>query len=515
MDDQLKDLKHSPMAKPRVVSELLWDGLLWLVMAGHVFLSPFTKVEESFNLQACHDSLLHGRNIQQWDHLQFPGAVPRSFLGALVASWIAFPISVGLSNPALLRVVRLVVGSLSVLAHARFRAVLTAEWGVTVGRVFALLTITQFHLPFYMSRTLPNVFALQIATLAHAEFVKGTERSAYTCLVLLSLAAAIFRCDLLVLIAPVGLLLLWQRRVQFLKAAVVTALAALAGALLSISVDSVLWQRWLWPEFEVLWFNTAENKSSEWGTEPFLWYFYSALPRALLGSFPLAALAVLVEPRARMLVWVAGAFILLYSFLPHKELRFIFPALPLLNAAAASTAARVCRFKWLKPLWQLAIAGLCSGSFLGTCVMSWASFGNYPGGVAMAGLHSIEKASAPLSIHIGNLAAISGVSRFLEERPNWQYSKEEGLSVEALSNAGFDRLISEYPEVPGYHCIAQVDGFERLLLSKAWPPITAKRRPQIFVLAKSDGTTIKCDEHFQRWSAATHPEYQTLQLLSA
>lgn len=52
---------------------------------------------------------------------------------------------------------------------------------------------------------------------------------------------------------------------------------------------------------------------------PFHWYFTSALPRALLGAYPLAALAFLLEPRVRVYVLLVTIYIALYSFLPHKE----------------------------------------------------------------------------------------------------------------------------------------------------------------------------------------------------
>jgi hypothetical protein len=39
---------------------LVQDILIFAVAWTHVFLAPYTKVEESFNLHATHDILLHG-----------------------------------------------------------------------------------------------------------------------------------------------------------------------------------------------------------------------------------------------------------------------------------------------------------------------------------------------------------------------------------------------------------------------------------------------------------------------
>src|SRR5690349_7525245 len=89
------------------MSSLVWPFYLLIpaFVLVHLFASPYTKVEESFNIQAIHDILIHGipsQNADQfltanYDHVSFPGSVPRTFTGALLLSGLSRP-WVGLLN---------------------------------------------------------------------------------------------------------------------------------------------------------------------------------------------------------------------------------------------------------------------------------------------------------------------------------------------------------------------------------------------------------------------------------
>ena len=278
-----------------------WEMPLFLVALGYVVLAPLTKVEESFGLQATHDLLFHQADLESYDHLEFPGVVPRSFLGPIFLALVSSPLvgGLGLAGQDKFASQYAVRGSLACASCACLTFLLRkvkAQYGRDTYRALVFVSLSQFHWLFYCSRTLPNTFASLLVTLATGFWVDG---KVVPCLRLLTAAVVIFRSELVLLLGPLSLLFLYNRQIA-LPTLVWTGLsAACLSLLLTCTVDSIFWGRTLYPEGEVLWFNTILNKSKEYGTSPFHWYFTSALPRALLGAYPLALLSLQTVKRAR------------------------------------------------------------------------------------------------------------------------------------------------------------------------------------------------------------------------
>lgn len=66
------------------------------------------------------------------------------------------------------------------------------------------------------------------------------------------------------------------------------------------------------------------------------------------------------------------------------------------------------------------------------------------------------------SVHIDVPAAMTGVSRFLQLRPDITYSKVENLNEEELLAMNFTYLITSKPQVQGYQEIGFAEGFSHL-----------------------------------------------------
>ena len=139
----------------------------------HLLITPYTKIEESFNLEATHDLLRYGfpsKNISAnlaatYDHVSYPGPVPRTFVGSVFLASVSKPIIslIGFQHAEF--VVRAVLGMLNAFALLRFESGLARAFGTNVGRWYVLLQASQFHVIFYASRTLPNMFAFGLSEL--------------------------------------------------------------------------------------------------------------------------------------------------------------------------------------------------------------------------------------------------------------------------------------------------------------------------------------------------------------
>ena len=431
-----------------------WVITLAFACLVYIYVCPYNKVEESFNTQAIHDLIYHRwTDLDVYDHLEFPGVVSRSFIGPLVL-WLQTSTVVNVINIPKTLVhcyVRGTLGLSNLFAFYLFVNSIGKQFGSNTAKWTTVVTGCQFHFLFYISRTLPNSFALFLSQLALCGWVSGNSplliTSTLSCIL-------VFRGELVLLLGTLILYSVALKQVKLLtviKWSLITGSIALASTVL---IDSYFWQRWVWPEGEVLWYNTVLNKSSHWGTSPFFWYFYSALPRMLLIAFPFSLVSCYYDKRCIKLLSPALLFIFLFSFLPHKELRFIIYTIPLFNATAGRALDYIQNIKGkvgsilrLLSVVSLIVSLAISISFL------FVSRLNYPGGVAFSRLHEIGavRRGDEVRVHICVEAAQTGVSRFGEVYDSWVYSKAEDKETDLEFMKQFAWIITTKDKLGKYH----------------------------------------------------------------
>lgn len=211
-------------------------------------------------------------------------------------------------------------------------------------------------------------------------------------------------------------------------------------------MDSYFWRKaWTYPEGQVFYFNTILNQSHHWGTHPYHTYFSQHLPKLLGLALPLSLYTLLFhrhsQPSFIGVASVLVVFVGVYSFLPHKEWRFIVYVVPFFNMIGAYGMVQLWRmldkhveakekekkFRKVKQkivqdlkdsnflknlmrkqvLFKLLGIGLLLLQWITSCGMVWISSWNYPGGEAIRQLlqkNVVRPGSTFLSLFMKSLA---------------------------------------------------------------------------------------------------------------
>ena len=487
-------------------------GLIPAAILLHLVLSPYTKVEESFGLQATHDILTYGipwfsknqTSLSQYDHVEFSGSVPRTFLGPLALAGASWPWLQIFKNTDRQIVVRAILGLFNAICLLWFRSGVVDVFGRGAANWFVVFTASQFHLMYYASRTLPNFFAFGLTTVALHDLLPLSKnlhsepslRRYHHALTLLTAVGVIFRSELALLLGSHTLYLLIQRRIEadpFEDILPFGILGAVLGLGISVPIDSYFWQKFpIWPELTGFLYNFVSGKSQDWGVSPFYFYFLSSLPRLLFNPMtymlciPITFALPPLRKKMRDILFPNLFFIFLYSFQAHKEWRFIVYVIPPVTAVAAAGASWVWtrRGKTLTYRFlSLALVASVFASFATSFCMLFISRLNYPGADALIQLHQLEAGhEGELKVHMDILSCMTGVTRFLQQPsaletgktsytgPIWQYDKTE--DEETLLRPEFwlpfDYALAEEPErvIGKWEIVGVANGYSGIQLVK-------------------------------------------------
>ena len=314
---------------------------------------------------------------------------------------------------------------------------------------------------------------------------KSSRRRYSKALGLLAITGVIFRSEVAVLLACHTLYLYLQPHIRLPLGTIIPAgvIGTILGLLLTVPIDSFFWQQWpLWPELTGFVYNIIDKQSLNWGTQPWHFYFTSALPRLLFNSLlyqiclPFTLSISIIRSPALDILIPNLLYLVIYSFQPHKEWRFIIYVIPPILAAASAGAGWIWTRRAKSMVYRILSLSLIAStiaSFLASFAMLAVSRLNYPGATALSRLHSLaSNDTGVVQVHMDTLACTTGITRFMENRPPaladgtdafWVYDKteDEHKLLDPLFWEGFDYALAEHPErvIGRWNILETVNGF--------------------------------------------------------
>lgn len=411
-------------------------------------------------------------------------------------------------------IVRAILGLYNAFSILAFRNGVERAFGRHTANWYLILQATQFHIIYYASRTLPNMFAFGMSitiqvllyasewlTLLGALALRGllptapslsntkrTSKRLRLSIGLLTVAGVVFRSELAILLATQTVYLLYRKRVSLREVISAGVAGALLGLMFTVPIDSVFWLKFpLWPELAGFYYNAIKGSSSEWGTSPWNFYFTNALPRLMMNPLTWQVcipLAIGLKATASIDILIPlVAFVGIYSVQPHKEWRFIIYTIPGFTAVAAIGASWIWtrRSKTLTyRVLSLALVASTVASFAVSAGMLAISRLNYPGAEALSRVHELGRGPRIVSVHMDTLSCTTGITRFLEKPPPqsimsnqgslWIYDKTEDPQT-LLRPAfweRFDYALTERPEkvIGRWEIVEVVNGFAGIRILK-------------------------------------------------
>ncbi|XP_061737657.1 GPI mannosyltransferase 3 isoform X2 [Nerophis ophidion] len=219
---------------------------------------------------------------------------------------------------------------LAAFADFKFFFLMRTLEGGQVAKWMAFCQLCSWFTWFCCTRTLSNSMETSITCMALSYFPLSASQkhSSKTYLTLVALAI-IVRPTALIVWVPLLIYHFWQEENKLRLIAHDYIPIGASTVVISIVIDCIFYGKWTFVQFNFLKFNVFHGVADFYGSHPWHWYFTQGFVVVMGPHLPFFLHGCcLAFRRYKILLVTISWTIGVYSVLPHKEFRFIYPVLP-------------------------------------------------------------------------------------------------------------------------------------------------------------------------------------------